>query len=67
MATKTFFKEVLKLLWAYLKKNNLHPGSGKQAILYPRQEDGQGFWQRSNPGLWDGQIPFCSLILKTSL
>ena len=40
------------------------PRPREQAILHPRQEDGQGFRQRSYPRLRHGQVPLRSLVLS---
>ena len=37
----------------------------EQAILHPRQEDGQGFRLRSYPCFWHGQVPLRSLVLNS--
>merc|ERR1712001_210909 len=40
------------------------PRPREQAILQPRQEDGQGLRKRSYPCFRYGQIPFCPFVLN---
>merc|ERR1719412_3205281 len=42
------------------------PRPREQAILQPRQEDGQGLRKRSYPCFWYGQIPLRSLVLNSN-
>ena len=40
------------------------PGPREQAVLHPRQEDGQGFRLRPHPRLRHDQVPLRSLVLS---
>merc|ERR1712157_91288 len=54
--------ECIKQLWAYIKKNNLQ--DPEQAVLQPRQEDGQGLRQRPDPCFRYGQVHQCPPLIK---
>merc|ERR1712184_207347 len=52
--------QCIKMLWKYLKDHN-PARPRKQAILLPRQKDGQDLWTRKDSCIWNGKVFGCPL------
>ena len=47
-----------------LPQEEQSPGSGEQAVLHSRQEDGQGLWHRENEVLLHDQVSHTPPLLS---